>query len=283
MGKTFHCPEWEEKLSLYVDGVLNPFDENAVVAHLQRCDSCRATVELWQAVGQSVRRLPRQLPPPELRERILASTTRRRRLSQRLIPGWRVLAPVLGVGLLLGWLTLPRPETTPERIVSVPTPRVQATVPAPVAVSGEASHNSLPAAPLVMVLQSAPTFRTASPAPRWLAQTRLSPATGASEPTPPAIVVNNPTPRFTPAGSATPTIVTEVVEPSETPATSAEVITVGASARPATTTATQDLSGWLQQLNQQLREEDRRQITGATQRESNKRRFFVPIVTVDLK
>ena len=78
MKPRVHCPEWEEKLSLYVDGVLNPFDENAVEAHIARCASCRATVELWRAVGQSVRRLPRELPPPYLREAILASTTRRR-------------------------------------------------------------------------------------------------------------------------------------------------------------------------------------------------------------
>ncbi|MFN3690879.1 MAG: anti-sigma factor family protein, partial [Fimbriimonadales bacterium] len=51
MSKTWHCAEWEEKLSLYVDGVLNPFDENAVEAHLSRCESCRATVALWRSVG----------------------------------------------------------------------------------------------------------------------------------------------------------------------------------------------------------------------------------------
>jgi anti-sigma factor RsiW len=99
MEPRVHCPDWEEKLSLYVDGVLNPFDENAVEAHIARCASCRATVELWRAVGQSVRRLPRELPPPYLREAILASTTRRRRTARRWLPNWRVLAPALGVAL----------------------------------------------------------------------------------------------------------------------------------------------------------------------------------------
>ncbi|MCX7926305.1 MAG: zf-HC2 domain-containing protein [Fimbriimonadales bacterium] len=284
MGKILHCPEWEEKLSLYVDGVLNPFDENAVEAHLSRCDSCRATVALWRSVGQSVRRLPRELPPPYLRERILASTTRRRRLSRRLLPGWRVLAPALGVALLLGWLTLPRPEPVRERITSIPAPRVLETIPAYSTEPDAAATESLPSAPLVIVLQSAPSYRTASPPPRWLAQNRLSPAPTAPESPPAVVVMNDPTPRFAPASAAPPTIVTEIAEPSEPPATPAETMTVNTPPRPATTsTATRDLTSWLQQLNQQLREEDRRQITGATQRDSNKRRFFVPIVTVDLK
>lgn len=283
MGKSLHCPEWEEKLSLYVDGVLNPFDENAVEAHLARCASCRATVDLWQSVGQSVRRLPRELPPPYLRERILASTTRRRRLPRRLIPGWRVLAPALGVALLLSWLTLPRPEPARETAVSIPTPRVQETLPAYSAQSDAAPTEPFPSAPLVIVLQSAPSYRTASPAPRWLAQNRLSPAPSAPESMSPVVVIGDPVPRFTPTASTPPAIVTEIAESSEPSAAPAETITVSAPARPAATSAARDLTSWLQQLNQQLREEDRRQISGATQREPNKRRFFVPIVTVDLK
>jgi hypothetical protein len=284
MGKTLHCPEWEEKLSLYVDGVLNPFDENAVTAHLSRCESCRATVALWQAVGQGVRRLPRELPPPYLRERILASTTRRRRFSRHPLLGWRVLAPALGVALLLAWLTLPHPQPTQEAFVRVPTQRVQATIPAPVAPMQNALQESVPSAPLVIVLQSAPSYRTTSPSPRWLAQTRLSPAPSLPEPSPTAIIVGDPTPRFTPTESTTPVIVTEIAEPSELNpnTTPTEAITVSAPARPATT-ATRDLSNWLQQLNQQLREEDRQQISGTTRHETNARRFFVPIVTVDLK
>lgn len=282
MSKTLHCPEWEEKLSLYVDGVLNPFDENAVTAHLARCESCRATVALWQAVGQGVRRLPRELPPPYLRERILASTTRRRRFARRLVPDWRVWAPALGVALLLGWLTLPRPQPARETFVRVPTPQVQETIPAPALPAQNTTQDSAPSAPLVIVLQSAPSYRTASPVPRWLAQTRLSPAPSVRDLSPTAIVVNDSTPRFTPTESTPPVIVTEIAESSEPNTPPTEAITVSAPARPATT-ATRDLSHWLQQLNQQLREEDRQQISGTTRHETNARRFFVPIVTVDLK
>lgn len=282
MGKTWHCPEWEEKLSLYVDGVLNPFDENAVEAHLARCESCRATVALWRSVGQSVRRLPRVLPPPYLREQILASTTRCRRLARRLIPRWGVLAPALGTALLLGWLTLPRPDPVREATASFPTPRVQETIPA---LTPEPSSATLsePSAPLVIVLHSAPSYRTTSPPPRWLAQNRLSPVQSTPEPTPSVVVISDPTPQFTPITPASPVIVTEIAESSELPASLADTITVSASARPATTSATRDLSRWLQQLNQQLHEEDRRLISGATPRKPNQPRFFVPIVTVDIK
>lgn len=284
MGKTLHCPEWEEKLSLYVDGVLNPFDENAVTAHLSRCDSCRATVELWQAVGQGVRRLPRELPPPYLRERILASTTRRPSLAKRLIPSWRVLAPALGVGLLLSWITLPRPQPAPETVATIPTPRVQETLTAPIPSQSDASSEPLPRAPLVIVLQASPNYRTAAPAPRWIPNTRLSPAPSAPEPAPPVVVMTDPTPRYTPAApTPAPTIVTAIPEANEPSPAAIEPIAAQAPTRPATAAAAQDLATWLQQLNQQLREEDRTQIAGAKQRESNQRRFFVPIVTVDLK
>jgi anti-sigma factor RsiW len=102
------CSEWEERLSLYVDGLLNPFDENAVAAHLSRCEACREAVALWRAIGQSVRRLPRELPPAELRARIFACTTRKQGIRQRLRLSWWQLAPACAAGLLLAWWTLPR-------------------------------------------------------------------------------------------------------------------------------------------------------------------------------
>ncbi|MFN4032393.1 MAG: zf-HC2 domain-containing protein [Fimbriimonadales bacterium] len=282
MGRTLHCPEWEEKLSLYVDGVLNPFDENAVEAHLSRCESCRATVELWRAVGSSVRRLPRELPPPDLRERILASTTRRASLAKRLTPSWRVLAPALSVGLLLSWLTLPRPQPLSETAVA--TPRLEETLATPLSLTTDAPHEQSPSAPLVIVVQSSPSYRTASPAPRWVFNTRISAAPPVSEPASSIVVTGDSTPRYTPAATAPTTGgITVIAETPDANAPAMEPIASQPLTPPATATATQDLANWLQQLNQQLCEEDRAQIFGAKQREPNPRRFFVPIVTVDLK
>ncbi len=283
MGKTLHCPEWEEKLSLYVDGVLNPFDENAVVAHLSRCESCRTTVALWQSVGQTVRWLPRELPPAYLRERILASTTNRPSLAKRLIPSWRVLAPTLGVGLLLSWMTLPRPQPTQEAVATIPVPHVQETLTAAASVNNAATE-PLPSAPLVIVLQSSPNYRTAAPTPRWIPNTRLSPMPSTPDPAPSVVIMTDTTPRYTPvAPTPAPAIVTAIPEANEPSPAAPEQIAIQAPTHPATATATQDLATWLQRLNQQLREEDRSRIAGAQQRDPNQRRFFVPIVTVDLK
>ena len=287
MKPRVHCPEWEEKLSLYVDGVLNPFDENAVEAHIARCASCRATVELWRAVGQSVRRLPRELPPPYLREAILASTTRRRAHARRWLPSWRTLAPALGVALVLAWLTLPRPalDQTPTT-ATVPLPRVETTLPLASAPTETTKAEPSPRTPLVILLHSSPAYRTASPAPRWTPTTRLSHAPSAQESDTPIVVWNEPPTRFVPTGITRPSIVTEIADQSESDSNLPIPAITTANFPPselAPVAATRDLTEWLIQLNQQLREEDRQRIAGAAKREPNRGSFFVPIVSVDLK
>lgn len=282
MGELLHCPEWEEKLSLYVDGVLNPFDENAVEAHLARCVGCRATVELWQAIGASVRQLPRVLPPPDLRVRILASTTRRRRLPRPLFAGWRVLAPALSTGLLLGWLTLPRTEDPTAPLARVPALRLSTTLPAP-APSAQPVNPAAPSTPLVMVLRATPSYRTVSPAPRWLAQTRLSPVSPLTDPTPTIVTMTDSPPRLTPAAANPPAIVTEIAESSDLTPALTETATASIPSRPTSVTAAQDLTDMMKQMHEQLRESERRQPSGSTARDADRRRFFVPIVTVDLR
>jgi hypothetical protein len=185
-------------------------------SHIARCASCRATVELWRAVGQSVRRLPRELPPPYLREAILASTTRRRAHARRWLPSWRALAPALGVALFLAWLTLPRPaiDQTP-RVATVPLPRVETTLPLASASANSAKAELSPYTPIVVLLHSSPAFRTASPAPRWTPTTRLSHAPSAQESDTPIAVWNEPPPRFVPTGITRPSIVTEIADQSE--------------------------------------------------------------------
>lgn len=287
MEPRVHCPEWEEKLSLYVDGLLNPFDENAVDAHIARCESCRATVALWRSVGQSVRHLPRELPPPYLREAILASTTRRRTRMHRWLPGWRTLAPALGVALGLAWLTLPRPAPEqPPTTASVLLPRIETTLPLAAVPTEQADAHSAPQTPLVIMLQASPAYRTASPTPRWTPTTRVSPAPNPQENTPPVIVWREPAPIFTPTIPSRPPIVTEIADETEREvelSSVASLISGTPRTEPASAAATRDLTDWLVRLNQQLREEDRQRIAGTAKREPSRRGFFVPIVSVDLK
>lgn len=289
MEPKVHCPEWEEKLSLYVDGLLNPFDENAVDAHIARCEACRKAVALWRSVGQSVRRLPRELPPPYLREAILLSTSRRRTQTRRWLLGWRTLAPALGVALGLAWLTLPRPAPEPPpTTASVPLPRIETTLPLAVAPAAQADAYPAPQTPLVIVLQASPTYRTTSPTPRWTSTTRLSPAPNPQEYTPPVIVWREPALTFTPTSASCPPIVTEIADETES---EVDISSVASSildldapqTEPASAAATRDLTDWLVRLNQQLREEDRQRIVGTARREPNRVGFFVPIVSVDLK
>lgn len=287
MEPKVHCPEWEEKLSLYVDGLLNPFDENAVEAHIARCEACRATVALWRSVGQSMRRLPRELSPLYLREAILASTTRRRTRMHRWLPGWRTLAPALGVALGLAWLTLPRPAPeSPPTTASVPLPRIETTLPLAVAPAAQADAYPAPQTPLVIVLQASPTYRTTSPTPRWTSTTRLSPAPNPQEYTPPVIVWREPALTFTPTSASRPPIVTEIADETESEvdlSSLASRISAAPPTEPASAAATRDLTDWLVRLNQQLREEDRQRIAGTAKRAPNRGDFFVPIVSVDLK
>lgn len=287
MEPRVHCPEWEEKLSLYVDGLLNPFDENAVEAHIARCEACRTTVALWRSVGQSVRRLPREIPPPYLREAILLSTTRRRTPTRRWLLGWRTLAPALGVALGLAWLTLPRPAPEPPpTTASVPLPRIETTLPLAAVPTAQSDAYPAPQTPLVIVVQASPAYRTTSPTPRWTSTTRLSPASNPPENTPPVIVWREPSPIFTPTNTSRPPIVTEVAEKSEVDfdaSLAASMILNTPPTEPATAAATRDLTDWLVRLNQKLREEDRQRIAGTARREPNRGGFFVPIVSVDLK
>lgn len=285
MEPRVHCPEWEEKLSLYVDGLLNPFDENAVEAHIARCEACRTTVALWRSVGQSVRRLPRELPPPYLREGILLSTTRRRTPTRRLLLGWRTLAPALGVALGLAWLTLPRPAPEqPLTTASLPLPRVETTLPLVSAPVEQAEAQ--PQTPLVIMLQASTAYRTASPTPRWTPTTRVSPAPTPQDNTPPVIVWREPAPAFTPITPSRPPVVTEIAEKTEIEvdiSSVASIISGTPPTEPASAAATRDLTDWLVRLNQKLREEDRQRIAGTAKREPNRGGFFVPIVSVDLK
>ncbi len=218
MGKKQVCAEWEERLSLYVDGLLNPFEENAVEAHLSRCEGCRKAVELWKAVGGAIRRTPEYLPPADLRDRILLSTTRRpMRLERWRFPTWQ-LAPVLGIGLVLAWVSLPNP-LAPTPLKSIPQPSELA-MPAKSVASPlfhtermeEVSTLGSPVVNAVVAVEARPTFRVSPNTPRIVPTARLSMLESAPPEPIPALMES----AGTPSRAPTP-IVTEVADASYEP------------------------------------------------------------------
>ncbi len=296
------CSEWEERLSLYVDGLLNPFDENAVAAHLSRCEACREAVSLWRAIGQSVRRLPRELPPAELRARIFACTTRKQGIGQRLRLSWWQLAPACAAGLLLAWWTLPRfipapPNTASQlelpRTMSLSDISDSSDLPTP---QSEALRSPQSAAELrpagsetriIIVVQPAATPRWQQPVPRWVASMRApTPQTS----TPIAETrVPVPTHEVAMLPSSTPALITEVADLPLQAELNAPEPSSSSSERPALHASTPTpsdadaLRRWADQFNQQLQQENRRAHLKRLAPRSNNSRLFVPLFSWNIK
>ncbi|MEN3001237.1 MAG: zf-HC2 domain-containing protein [Armatimonadota bacterium] len=291
------CAEWEERLSLYVDGLLNPFDEQAVEAHLSRCEACRTAVALWREVGQSIRRLPRELPPADLRTRIFARTTRKPNLLQRLRLGWWQLAPALGMGLLLAWWTLPRsplgsaPMANQPALSSEPAPATPSDLVVPLESSGILPTEARPADSeprVVFVIQPAPAPRWREPSPRWILSTR------APAPTPPTPVNDAAPPTSTQEivlaipSSSTPPPLTEIADLPVQNNEASEGIVPDRTERPTSgtdapaKTESVALVRWSEQFNQELQQENRPRLPQAV-RSPRDSRFFVPILSWNIK
>lgn len=59
--------EWREKIGLYVDGELEPREEQAIAGHLQSCAECSAAVLEQQALKKAIRVAGKRFTaPPEL-------------------------------------------------------------------------------------------------------------------------------------------------------------------------------------------------------------------------
>jgi anti-sigma factor RsiW len=82
--------EWREKISLYVDGELEPAAEQAVASHLQSCADCSATMLEQQELKKSVRVAGKRFTtPPELYSNVR-----------------KQMAPKASIGRLWQWSTL---------------------------------------------------------------------------------------------------------------------------------------------------------------------------------
>jgi anti-sigma factor RsiW len=117
------CHEYEELLSLYAAGALEPDEEARVRAHLESCAACRSEVESTARVLSDVALSP---PSPAMREKLEA-------LPRRTLGAWRreqvrrafhartagALLAAAAVVLLVVRPSLPRGET-PRAPVAIP-------------------------------------------------------------------------------------------------------------------------------------------------------------------
>ena len=71
--ETTRCGEVMELLEPYLDGDLAEADAARVRAHLVRCPSCAAELDLAAAIQRELRSLPQEDCPPEVLERVLRS------------------------------------------------------------------------------------------------------------------------------------------------------------------------------------------------------------------
>jgi len=98
-------------LSAFRDGELDRTRAVEVEQHLEQCAACRATLAAYEHIGQSIRDLPYQIPPPSLRYRVLSQlpTEQPWRTGRRSF--WKPLVEIAGlsvvtIGLILVFTTL---------------------------------------------------------------------------------------------------------------------------------------------------------------------------------
>ncbi len=94
--------EWREKIGLYVDGELEPRQEQAVAGHLQSCGDCLSAVLEQQELKKAVRVAGKRFTaPPELYASV------HRHMQPKKSPGlfarpWLKCERARGVGVLVG-------------------------------------------------------------------------------------------------------------------------------------------------------------------------------------
>ncbi|NUL81862.1 MAG: zf-HC2 domain-containing protein [Armatimonadetes bacterium] len=103
------CESMIELLSLYIDQMTNPNETAEAEAHLEQCEGCRETVAAWRGFSAAIAQTEEALPPSDLRDRVLAATTRKPVRAWFLRPAW-LAAPALAATLALyAILTNPGP------------------------------------------------------------------------------------------------------------------------------------------------------------------------------
>ncbi|MFQ5826150.1 MAG: anti-sigma factor family protein [Dehalococcoidia bacterium] len=67
------CARYQSLLSRYIDEALSEREQRQLLAHVEGCPSCSATLARYRQAGVILHRLPTLDPSPQLRDRILAA------------------------------------------------------------------------------------------------------------------------------------------------------------------------------------------------------------------
>lgn len=136
--------EWREKISLYVDGELEPAAEQAVAAHLQSCAGCSAAMQELQELKKSVRVAGKRFTaPPELYSSV------RKQVAPKASTGrlwqWSTLAASLVLLVALALTLYLRPRTANATVTQLIDQHVTMLASAnPVDVLSNITHNVKP-------------------------------------------------------------------------------------------------------------------------------------------
>lgn len=100
--------EWRDKIGLYVDGELEPREEQAVASHLQSCAECSAAVLEQQALKKAVRVAGKRFTAPSE----LYASVHRQMLPKKSTGLWLKASALAASAVLLaivafGWITRP--------------------------------------------------------------------------------------------------------------------------------------------------------------------------------
>jgi mycothiol system anti-sigma-R factor len=117
------CAETRETVELYLDGELDGESCVRIRAHLERCSTCAAQIQLAREIQSELRSLPELEAPAPVLERILERTVHRRRPAAATRwwaiwprPVWGALAAA-GLALVLGLAVFSERGSTPEPVL----------------------------------------------------------------------------------------------------------------------------------------------------------------------
>jgi len=113
------CRTMERRLSRWLDGECPPREAEAIRAHLEGCEGCRAQ---WNALLRLDRQLRREPPaasrPVDLTCQVMSRLTDRPRPRVRFIPLVAAYAALFLLVFGLTWIVLPGPATPPVAIAA---------------------------------------------------------------------------------------------------------------------------------------------------------------------